>query len=167
MPKQLLSILILFLSFSAFSQEVEQCGHTAYMEYLELINPGIKQNMDVTFKQALTHSKIKTKTSQDTIHTIQVVFHIVHNTAQHNLSDDLITSQMRVLNECYTRTNPDTINTRDIFKPVAGDAGIRFLLATQDPNGNPTSGIVRVQTSLTTFGSSRPMAAKLGIRINI
>jgi len=154
MLKQLLSILILFLSISAFSQEVEQCGQTAYMEYLESINPGLKQNMDATFIQALAQSKIKTKTSQDTIHTIQVVFHIVYNTAQHNLSDDLITSQMRVLNECYTRTNPDTINTRDIFKPVAGDAGIRFVLATQDPNGNPTSGIVRVQTALTAFGSS-------------
>ena len=154
MLKQLLSILILFLSISAFSQEVEQCGHTAYMEYLESINPGIKQNMDATFKQALAQSKIKTKTSQDTIHTIQVVFHIVYNTAQHNLSDDLITSQLRVLNECYTRTNPDTINTRDIFKPVAGDAGIRFVLATRDPSGITTNGIVRVQTALTAFGSS-------------
>mgnify|MGYP000951902488 CR=1 FL=1 len=94
MLKQLLSILILFLSISAFSQEVEQCGQTAYMEYLESINPGLKQNMDATFIQALAQSKIKTKTSQDTIHTIQVVFHIVYNTAQHNLSDDLITTKI-------------------------------------------------------------------------
>lgn len=98
--------------------------------------------------------------SKGTLHTgnrsgevlvVPVVFHIIYNTESQNLSDSVIFSQIEVLNEDYRRQNADAIETRDIFLPVAEDTEIEFRLATIDPDGNPTTGITRTQTSRTGF----------------
>jgi hypothetical protein len=149
----LLVLLVFIYTEKAAAQHIEQCGHTAYIEYLESLSPGIKEHIDATFHQALAQSKQKNKTTQDTVHTIKVVFHIVYSNNLVNLNDSFVYSQLDIMNECFNRTNPDTIYTRAIFKPVAGDAGIQFELATEDPNGNPSNGIVRMQTVENTFGS--------------
>jgi hypothetical protein len=154
MSKNILGVIIFcFASAMAFAQQSEQCGQSAYVKYLESINPGITDNINETFFDALKQSKLKTKRIQDTVYTIKVVFHIVYGSQAENLPDAYITSQMKVLNDAFRRTNADTINTRDIFKPVAGDAGINFELADEDPDGNPTNGIVRVKTNLISFGT--------------
>lgn len=137
------------------AQLTEQCGHTAYLEYLELQNPGFKQHLDDNYFAAIKDSKMKNKFDvKDTIHTIKVVFHIVYNSQIDNIPDEYIFSQMEALNACYRRQNPDTANTRDIFKSVAGDVGIQFELASIDPDGNPTNGIIRKYTSKTSFLSA-------------
>ena len=143
------------IAISTSAQEAEQCGQKAYLEYLEELQPGINAHIDETFFKALSESSLKTKNTQDTIHTIQVVFHVVYNSNAENLDDELIYSQLRILNECFNRTNPDTVNTRDVFVPLAADAGIQFLLATVDPDGNTTDGIVRESTDLNSFSNSQ------------
>lgn len=80
---------------------------------------------------------------------IPVVFHIIHMGGPENISKEQIEDQMRILNEDFRRLNPDTVNTRDIFKPVAADSRIEFRLAKKDPNGNCTEGINRVYSPLT------------------
>jgi len=55
------------------------------------------------------------------------------------------------ISQDFRRQNEDTFRTRDDFKPLAGDAGIEFYMATEDPQGNPTNGITRTQTSETGF----------------
>lgn len=68
---------------------------------------------------------------------IPVVVHIIQNTSgTGNISDSLVHSQIAVLNED--------------FQAIAGtngapgnDAQIEFFLATEDPSGNPTTGITR------------------------
>ena len=82
---------------------------------------------------------------------IPVVVHIVWNTAQQNLSDAQINSQIDVLNRDFRRTNPDVNNTPAPFLPLTADARIEFFLATVDPNGAPTTGIVRRQTTNASF----------------
>jgi hypothetical protein len=147
-----LLIFVGLVALQVAGQNHEPCGHVDYMNYLEELQPGFKAHTDEVFSQALAHSKVKSKFQvQDTVHTIKVVFHIVYNNGNENIHDSLIHSQMKVLNECYRRNNPDTINTRDIFKDVAGDVGIEFVLADEDPNGNPTTGIVRQSTPITNF----------------
>ena len=146
-------ILVCLFGISVSAQEADPCGHAAYMEYLESINPGITDNINETFFDALKQSRLKTKKTQDTVYTIRVVFHIVYGNQVENLPDEYIESQMKVLNDAFRRTNADTVNTREIFKPVAGDAGINFVLADEDPEGNPTNGILRVKTNLVSFGT--------------
>lgn len=83
------------------------------------------------------------------IYRIPVVVHVVHNTANgtiggagnSNISDAQILSQIRVLNEDYRKVagTPGGASTN----PLAVDTGIEFFLATQDPDGKPTTGITR------------------------
>lgn len=93
-----------------------------------------------------------------TLYTIPVVVHVVYNTSAQNLSDAIIQSQIDVLNKDFSRTNADASNTPAAFLGVAADCQIRFQLATRDPNGNTTTGIVRKSTTRSYFeyGGSDP-----------
>jgi hypothetical protein len=55
--------------------------------------------------------------------------------------------------------NADRVNTPADFAGRAADFNIEFRLACIDPNGNPTNGIIRKQTSRTTFWA--PFASSL------
>lgn len=79
---------------------------------------------------------------------IPVVVHVVYNTAAENISDEQIKSQIAALNRDYRRRNSDSVNTPERFKPFAADAAIEFVLASADPLGKPTTGIVRTKTSV-------------------
>jgi hypothetical protein len=87
----------------------------------------------------------------DTILTIPVVVHVVYNTPTQNLPDAIVESQIEVLNETFRLQNADTSAIPGPFKPVAADTRIEFCLARFDPDGNPTNGITRTQTSKTFF----------------
>jgi len=80
---------------------------------------------------------------------IPVVVHIVHNGEPYgigaNIPDEQIQSQIDALNEDFRRQNADAGQTLVIFQPVAADTEIEFILAKQDPEGLPTTGIIRVQ----------------------
>jgi hypothetical protein len=82
---------------------------------------------------------------------IPVVVHVVYNTADQNVSDAQINSQIAVLNEDYRRLNADASQTPTDFQSVAADARIEFQLAVRDPNCNPTTGITRTSTSVAVF----------------
>ncbi len=86
---------------------------------------------------------------------IPVVVHVIHNGTSvgtgANIPDSQILEQIRILNEDFRRLNADASLTPAEFLPVAADANIEFVLAKQDPDGLPTSGIVRVQGSKSTY----------------
>ena len=83
--------------------------------------------------------------------TIPVVFHVLYNNAQQNISDLQLISQLDVLNEDFNRRNPDASNTPVPFQSVAGNPQIFFCMASLDPEGKPTNGITRTQTNQTAF----------------
>src|SRR5690606_22779204 len=83
--------------------------------------------------------------------TIPVVFHVVYNSPQQNISALQIQSQLDILNEDFNRRNADASNTPAPFQAVAGNPQIYFCLASLDPEGNPTTGITRTQTTKTSF----------------
>jgi len=89
--------------------------------------------------------------SEDTVYRIPVVIHVIHNGEPlgtgTNIDEGQLLSQIEVLNEDFRRLNKDTVNTPEEFLPVAADTRIEFVLAKQDPEGLPTTGIVRVQGS--------------------
>jgi len=86
--------------------------------------------------------------------TIPVVVHVVYNTAEENISDAQIQSQINVLNQDFRKLNADVANTPGAFAGLASDSNIEFCLATVDPNGNPTNGVLRVPTTATSFGTN-------------
>lgn len=81
------------------------------------------------------------------VYQIPVVLHVIEPASGGSLSisDERIQRQIEILNEDFGRTNADASNTPAIFLPVAADTEIQFVLAKQDPQGNPTSGIVRIR----------------------
>lgn len=82
---------------------------------------------------------------------IPVVVHVVWNTEEQNISDDQIQSQIDVLNEDFRKLNPDVSQVPPAWSNRVADMGIEFFLATEDPDGNQTTGITRTQTSKTFF----------------
>jgi hypothetical protein len=83
--------------------------------------------------------------------TIPVVVHIIYNNADQNISNDQVRSQIKVLNEDFRKKNKDAAFIPSAFKDLAADARIEFRLATIDPSGFTTNGIVRKSTAITGF----------------
>jgi Pregnancy-associated plasma protein-A/Secretion system C-terminal sorting domain len=84
--------------------------------------------------------------------TIPVVVHILWNNSAQNISDVQIQSQLDVLNADYSGKNKDRSKIPGYFAGLAADCGIQFALAKSDPGGNSTTGIVRRQTPIQSFG---------------
>ena len=146
--------LIFLFSFLLFPQEEfvndSKCGSDDILNIKNIKYPWYKQSTDNVFNQALEYSK-ESNFNRETIYRIPVVFHIVYNTDAQNLSDDVIQSQMDVLNEDFRRLNENASETREEFLPFAGDSQIEFYFATEDPDGNPSTGITHTYTSRTGF----------------
>lgn len=85
--------------------------------------------------------------------TLPVVVHVVHNpnSPEQNISDAQINSQIDVLNRDFRATNPDMSKVPHIWRPLVADLQIQFALASVDPLGNPSTGIVRAETDQTEF----------------
>lgn len=78
---------------------------------------------------------------------IPVVVHILYRTPQENISDDQVRSQLEALNADFNRENTDFGKVPPVFAARSAATDIRFVLATVDPQGRPTSGIIRKQTT--------------------
>lgn len=150
MRKHLLFAAFVFCSVVLGAQTAERpvfCGFDYFIQMKKQHEPAYYEAYNDLFRQ----SKGTLSGNRDGVLIVPVVFHIVHNTSAQNLADSVIHSQMQVLNEDYRRWNADAINTRDVFLPVAADIEIQFQLAAIDPQGNPTTGITRTQTTRAGF----------------
>jgi hypothetical protein len=86
--------------------------------------------------------------------TIPVVVHVVYNTSAQNVSDAQIQSQINILNQDFRKLNSDWTVTPSVFQGLVADCEINFCMAQRDPNGNATNGIVRKQTTVTSFSTN-------------
>ncbi|SFZ92825.1 Pregnancy-associated plasma protein-A [Flaviramulus basaltis] len=83
------------------------------------------------------------------VYKIPVVIHVIHNGEivgeGTNLSVERIERQIEILNEDFRRKE----GTRGYNNnPNGGDSKIEFVLAKQDPEGNPINGINRINKSI-------------------
>ncbi len=141
-------IILFFFCFS-INQSIAQimrCGSSIQVQKMEDKIPNYKSYVEKTFDWAKSN-----EANRGEIYTIPVVVHVIYNTPEQNISDDLINDQMEVLNQDFRRTNADASLTRDLFVDIAGDTEIEFALAKYDPQGNETSGITRTQTDVPSF----------------
>lgn len=123
-----LTILLIFLSFSAFAQRY--CGTTM-----------------LDAQDTIDYRTIKSKSDNnrllDSIITIPIVFHVIYNNEEENVEIEKLQSQISVLNEDYRRQNTDTTNTWQ----QAADVGIEFCMAKIDTNGRYFNGVTRTFTN--------------------
>lgn len=89
----------------------------------------------------------KTSLNKASIRYIPVVFHLVHQYGNENISQAQINDQLRILNEDFRKVSGT--NGGSSTDPLAADMQYEFRLAQIDPNGNPTDGVNRIFSSLT------------------
>lgn len=141
-----LSVLILLcFNNQLLAQRIIPCHTVEAINHYHDSHPGYKEKIESAYQNAISYVRdhMGSRGVGDTVYKIPVVVHIVYTATDDNIPDSLVYSQIEVLNKDYNRINDDATQTRDIFKPIAGSMRIEFFLATTDPNGNPTTGIIR------------------------
>lgn len=157
MKKILLSLFFAGFCFSVFSQETENkhCGTDEMHHQLFSDHPEYNQAIFHAFNKAeqfRNQFSLNDREERSSPYIIPVVFHVIHNYGNENISDAQIYDGLRVLNENYRKRNADTIDIIPAFQSIAADNEIEFRLAQLDPNGNCTSGINRIVSDLTYIG---------------
>lgn len=153
--------LILFVSPTFAQDNVQEiCGYKTELDRVLKRQPNYLILQNALFEQAMQEfqslSNAKRRIEADTLYfEIPVVFHVLYNKTAENLNDTSILSQLRELNNAFRKRNKDTTRIRAIFKPIAADVKIQFVLASTDPQGNATSGITRTYTNKTTFAANQ------------
>ncbi|HEX5111812.1 MAG TPA: zinc-dependent metalloprotease [Saprospiraceae bacterium] len=154
----LLSCLALFSlcveaqQFSNPGNEEQACGFDEHHAWLMKTNPAYKARFiqQKAVLDSIKHAPINPLRNSRQIYTIPVVVHVIHLGDpigfKTNISEQQILHAIDGLNERYANANGE-----------GADIGINFCLANRDPNGCPTSGIIRVD------GSSVPRYREEGI----
>lgn len=140
-----LTSLLTFFTINSGAQDVSEYVNSArvindqmlVMDIMESKYPGYKQRVQETFDR--NNYVNMEKGAKSTLHTVNVVFHVVYQTPEENIPDSVIYSQVDVLNEDFQRLNADSVNLRSIFQPIAGKPNIQFNVAQ----------IIRVPTTAT------------------
>lgn len=148
MKKHLLTAALSFIALSmSFAQNPNKCATMpVYNEHMQ--NPVSKTNFvnaDLAAKNWLANpvNKANALKKQNSIITIPVVVHVVYKNAAQNIPDSQIVRQIQILNTCFRLQNSNFPTGRAIFDSIGADTEIQFCLAATDPQGNPTTGIIR------------------------
>ena len=88
-------------------------------------------------------------TPDTTTYDIPIVIHIIHDYGVEDLADTVLYDAAAYWTVVYMKQNADTSGVIAPFVPYIGKPNMRLRLATKDPNGKPTKGIVRFQSYLT------------------
>lgn len=148
--KKLLFIASMFGATQLFAQR--NCGTMDYLNAQIQQNPQLLQRMQDIENH--TNDFIASGANSRALVTIPVVFHVVYNTTAQNISDARLQAQLQVLNNDFARLNADASNTPSAFQSLAANTNIQFCLATVSPTGASTTGILRRQTTVTSFSTN-------------
>lgn len=145
-------LLIALLGTITFAQESNyvRCYTMENLDRLKSMDPRLESQMDLNESrlQEIINSGLA-KREAENVYVIPTVVHVVYRTSAQNISDNMVLSQIRVLNEDFRKmVGTPGYNNDD----VGSNTNIVFRLAQVDPDGNPTTGITRKQTTVTTFG---------------
>jgi hypothetical protein len=147
----ILALLAIGLTLQVSAQR--NCGTMEYLEQQIQQDPGrgarLEQIDSHTVQFELDHGH-----EDRAVVTVPVVFHVVYNTTAQNVSDAKLLAQLQQLNDDFARLNSDANQTPSIFTGVAANTELQFCLAQRDPSGNATNGIVRRQTTVSSFSSN-------------
>ena len=153
--------IFIFYAISTFAQRPPCKAHDILKEAIQT-NPEFAKERLLLEEQ--TQQFIASGRVVDGTITIPVVFHVVHNGdpigSGENIAATYLHAQLQQLNDDFRRLNSDKGNTPSDFTSVASDVEIEFCLATVDPNGNATTGIVRHQMTRTSW-SEAPIESSL------
>lgn len=141
----------------AVSAQTQPCGTDEHHQHLLKTYPKIA-DYEQQFNEQLGRG-LAAKTTGSAIDTtyfdVPIVVHIVHDYGAENLSDNEIYDAAANWALAFVKKNSDTAAVIEPFKKYIGDARMRLHLATIDPDGNPTKGVIRHHSYLTNLGDDR------------
>lgn len=149
---------LFFLSFSiVIAQQHQLCGTDEMSFELYQSHPHLQKLMtekrhELRAQTANYVQSLGSARGKDSLLIVPVVFHVIHNYGNENISDAQILSGLQVLNRNFANKHPDTALIEPTYKSLAADCEIEFRLATKDPNGKCTNGINRIASPLTAIG---------------
>lgn len=148
---KLFAWVIFAMGSTALAQEHGfTCGHTNQTKKLWDENPQLKTDYEQLIAGAKQTSNVNG--IQKTTYTIPIVFHILHEYGNENITDAQVYNQVDILNRDFRKRNADTSLVIDEFENIIADCNIEFRLATIDPWGNCTNGIDHIYTHETSNG---------------
>lgn len=135
-----------------------KCGVPHYQELQKKLHPQLenKEGFEEWIAEKAKRKNRKAngtlRQAQQIVYQLPVVVHVIHKGEPvgtgTNISNNQIIRQLEILNTDYRRLNEAQINALPPeFKKLAADTEIEFVLARQDPEGLPTSGITRTRSS--------------------
>lgn len=153
-----LFIFLLTLALTGRLAAQQKCSSAEYLQNALNSDPSLRQRVaDIeAFSGAVQEQRIHSSI-QDNVIKIPVVVHVLYHNPEEKLSDARINGQIEALNKYFRRRNNDTTNTPAYFRQLAADCEIEFQLATQDPRGRSTSGIIRKYTPITKWKNDDKM----------
>ncbi|MCB9359787.1 MAG: T9SS type A sorting domain-containing protein [Flavobacteriales bacterium] len=143
-----------------------RCFTTEYNQLLKETYPNREstEEFENWISKKILEAENNNSNQKKATRNIPVVVHVIHNGdalgSGENISDAQVLSQIDALNEDFSATNTDFGNVPAAFQSVAASMDIQFCLATEDPNGNPSSGIDRVNYGTASFGNSATESMK-------
>ena len=182
-----LTYLLLLISMVSFGQNTDSQGRRVFGREIKSVNPtsGItrcisseyEENLQETIKDRATTEEfeawlapkveeikrqMQSGKSANTVITIPVVVHIIHNGdavgSGENISDARILSQITVLNQDFRRMlGTPGYNTN----AVGADVEIEFCMAQRKPDGTATSGIDRVNLNVASWATDASVESNL------
>lgn len=151
----LLLLAIFSLNTSAIFSQHLQCGTDEMHQEMFVKHPEYNEAIIQAYQQLQNDTEafeLLSSTRGGGTYIIPVVFHIIHDYGQGNISDAQVYDAIKQVNLQMRRLNADTTDIVMAFKPIAADCAIEIRLAQLDPDGNCTSGITRTVSDLTDIG---------------
>lgn len=130
-----------------------RCGTMEHLAWLKQQDPSLQARMDKIESDMQEWIKNAPPTTNSVI-TIPVVVHVIYANATQSVAATCVQQQIAVLNKDYHKLNTDWNNTPTVWKPLVADCNIQFCLASKDPNGNPTTGIVYKSTTTASWSQN-------------
>ncbi|HEX5654002.1 MAG TPA: zinc metalloprotease [Chitinophagaceae bacterium] len=156
LKKRMCKIILLFICQAAFyfpGLTQRSCGTSAPSPDELMKNPALRSLYDSM--TAKYRSWLSTQLQRPTaVRVFPVVVHILYNNNTGdatNISDAQVFSQIDIINNDFQKLNADWTNTPAAWQGLVANCEIKFCLASKDPNGNYTNGIVRRYTDSTNF----------------
>lgn len=139
MKNTFLLILLILVSSHHYAQSDLHCGTDVIMKKYYEAHPNIEAQKRVS---DINRVNQKNKQVNSASFTIPIVFHVLHTGGTENISDAQVKDAVAILNRDYAKKNADTLFIIPEFKALADSTKIQFALATKDPGGNCTNGII-------------------------
>ena len=130
-----------------FSPFTPSCAFDEMNQHEGHSNPLIIEEIREFTEHAIPLLSSQNRSAVESLMTISVVVHVIHSGESigmgSNISDQQVIDQIAILNDDYCALNEKYYDTPSSWLALAGVPNIQFLLATVDPNGQPTNGITR------------------------